>query len=86
MERGEVEWARELTQGLVNEKGVVSTAVCLPLHCAEPKGTEMMAWGCGCGSVGRTLAWHSQSPGFYTHHHINWAWQHRPVTQSFLAT
>lgn len=56
MERGEVGWAREFTQGLVNEKGVVSTAVCLPLHCAEPKGNEMMAWGCGCGSFGRTLA------------------------------
>lgn len=45
MKRREVEWARELTQGLVNEKGVMSTAVCLPLHCAEPKGNEMMAWG-----------------------------------------
>lgn len=54
MERGEVGWAGELTQGLVKEKGVMSTAVCLPLHCAEPKGNEMMSWGYGCGSVGRT--------------------------------
>lgn len=49
-----MERARELTQGLVNEKGVMSIAGCLPLHCAEAKGNEMMAWG--CGSVGRMLA------------------------------